>query len=492
MTAVSVKPLKLLNTRSQKKEVFKGHYENKVSIYCCGPTVYGYTHVGNARAALTLDLVSRIFKLAHYQIEAARNYTDIDDKIIEASKRENKTSHEIAEFYQKAYDEELSLLKALTPKFRPKATESVEDIVEFIQSLEKKQMAYSVQTEFGTDVYFRVSKFKKYGALSKRKLDDMIAGSRIDIDEKKEHPADFALWKAAKPEEPSWKSPWGNGRPGWHIECSAMIYKIFKSDLDIHMGGLDLIFPHHENEIAQSESLTEKALATYWLHNGMIEVGKEKMSKSIGNILRTADFIRDYGAETLRLLVFQQHYRSPMDLSEESILRAEALIDKLYLAKLTAKTIKPTADSAVTPLETKLPSELESLSAKIEESLLDDFNSAKALGQILSALRASHRENTASCWQVWAQSLPFLNSVFGILEEDPAQALKHSRERRLKRMQITETQAAEIDQKLIERENLRKQKNFEASDQIRKDLEKEGIQIMDGPDGSAWAVSKEK
>jgi cysteinyl-tRNA synthetase len=483
--SAETKPLKLLDTLTQKKESFKPRTLGEVNIYCCGPTVYGYTHVGNARAALTLDLVARIFKFAGYKVNAARNYTDVDDKIIEASKRENKTASEIADFYAKAYDEELSLLKAVAPRFSPKATEFIPDMISFIQGLEKKGLAYSSKTNYGTDVYFRVAGFKKYGCLSKRKIDEMIAGSRVESGEEKENPADFALWKASKPQEPSWPSPWGEGRPGWHIECSAMIYKIFNSQLDIHMGGLDLIFPHHENEIAQSEGLTEKPLANYWLHNGMVEVGKEKMSKSIGNILRTHDFIRDYGPETLRLLVLQQHYRSPMDLSEESILRAESLIERLYASKREALLHHASGDGAT------IPAELKDLTKKIEDALFDDFNSAKALGFILSGIRVCHRENNPAAWKEWAKVLPILSSVYGILDDAADAALMASRNRRLNRMGITEARASEIDSRLKERENLRKQKNFEAADQVRKDLEKSGIQVMDGPDGSTWNIPKE-
>lgn len=473
--------LKLTDTMTGTKKSFEPSNPDRVTIYCCGPTVYGYTHVGNARAALTLDLVTRVLTYAGYKVESARNFTDVDDKIIAAAAHERKTPADLARFYEDAYVHELQLLEALAPTHTPRATETISDMISFIEELIAAKKAYPAKGPDGTDVYYRVTAFEKYGCLSKRKLDDMIAGARIEPGESKEHPGDFALWKAAKPLEPSWLSPWGAGRPGWHIECSAMIRSCFGDQLDIHMGGLDLIFPHHENEIAQSQGLTNKPLAKYWLHNGMIEVGKEKMSKSIGNILRTQEFIDLYGAETFRILVLSQHYRSPMDLSKDSILRAEALIERLYHAKQMVE-----ASGKVTGAS--LSKEFEDLSNRVDESLFDDFNTAKALGLILSALRVCYRDSKPETWAAWQVCLPVLNQVFGILNLDAATALKNLRERKLKRAGISESKSLEIEQRLKQREEFRKQKNFAESDRVREDLEKEGIVVMDGPDGTAWSA----
>ncbi len=472
---VTPKNLKIQNTLTGKKEVFKPLNPNKVTIYCCGPTVQGYTHVGNARAALTLDLVSRVLKYLGYTIEVARNFTDVDDKIIASAIREKKTSQEISEFYIAAYLKDVSGLGTLLPNHMPKVTESMEAIVEFISDLEKKGIAYKAQTQIGTDVFFSVEKFPRYGCLSHRKIEEMVAGSRIEVEEAKRHPADFALWKAAKPNEPSWPSPWGAGRPGWHIECSAMIYKIFGKSIDIHMGGIDLLFPHHENEIAQSEARNAAPLANYWIHNGLLELGHEKMSKSVGNIVPTKVFLENRHAEVLRLLFLQQHYRSPLDFSGENIDRAEALLERLYHCK------KMSLKASSSPQ--KLSSEWEK---KVDDSLSDDFNTAKILGQILSEARICFREDSHETWGRWSAFLPLLNDVFGLLKDEPELFLQTNHDRKLKRLGITEVEAQRVTDCLKEREKLRAEKKFQESDALRHQLESEGYLVMDGPDGSSW------
>ena len=478
--------IKLTDTLTGKKQTFKPREANKVRMYGCGPTVYGFVHVGNARAFLVQDLVNRTLRHAGYEVEFARNYTDVDDKIIGVANRENISSDEVARRYSKAFDEDMDVLGVLCPDRRPRATETIPEMISMIEGLQKKGLAYpakaSEKSSEGRDVYFRVEKFKKYGCLSKRKLEDMIEGVRIEPGETKEHPGDFALWKAAKPGEPSWDSPWGKGRPGWHIECSAMIHEIFGENLDIHLGGIDLIFPHHENEIAQSEGFSEKTLANYWLHNGMLEIGKEKMSKSLGNILSTREFFNLYGPETLRLLVFQHHYRHPMDFSDESILRAEALLDRLYLCK------KQTIGTEKISPPVELPAELTNLQARMEEAFFDDFNSAKALGFVLAAARVCFRENRPELWKAWSVCLQPLQSILGLLKGEPAHALEESKQRRLKRMGITPERAQEIDALLVKREMLRAAKNFVEADNARKSMEEQGIIVMDGPDGSSWRL----
>ncbi|MDB5037388.1 MAG: cysteine--tRNA ligase [Bacteriovoracaceae bacterium] len=470
--------IKVYDTLSAKKEVLMPRVPGQIKIYGCGPTVYGYTHVGNGRTFLTQDLVVRILRLAGYQVLYARNYTDIDDKIILKAEAEKKTSEAVASFYTKAFDQNMADLEIVKPDYSPRATETIPSIIQMIEGLIKKNLAYVSNG----DVYYRVDKFARYGCLSHRKLKDMMTGTRIEADEQKENVVDFALWKNAKPGEPSWKSPWGSGRPGWHIECSAMIHDIFDDALDIHMGGLDLIFPHHENEIAQSEGLTEKKLATYWVHGGMLEVGKEKMSKSLGNLMTISDFIKDYGAETMRLLFAQNHYRSPLEFSSEAILRSEALVDRLYLCKK-----KALESSASAP--TKLPAELEALNSRIKESLFDDFNGAKAMGLILAAARVCFRENKPEFWKAWGDCLSLLDEVFGLTKRDPDQALSENRNRRLARMKISAEESQRIDSKLLERLSLREQKKFAEADQVRKDLETQGIVVMDGPDGTTWTVA---
>lgn len=467
----------LHNTLSGKREEFKSRVPGHVDIYSCGPTVYSYTHVGNARASIVSDLVARIFKRAGYSVKWASNITDVDDKIIAAAQKESSTTDQIAKTYETQYVNEMKALKVQDPAVRPRATEHIPDMLSMIETLIKKGMAYPATTPFGNDVYFRVHDFKGYGKLSKRKLDDMLVGARIEPGEMKENPLDFALWKAAKPGEPEWKSPWGAGRPGWHIECSAMVQKHFPDGLDIHMGGLDLIFPHHENEIAQSEAANEKTFAPYWIHNGLLTIGREKMSKSLGNIFLTKDFIERFGAETLRLLLLQHHYRSPIDFSDESILRSEGLVIRLYhgLKMLEQQKISISYSQ-------------NALTKEMEDALFDDFNTAKALGFLLKSLRQAFKTNEKSDWELWASGLSLFQEIFALCLESSEKALSEIEDRRINRMGKEKGFCKRIDDALKLREELRAQKKFDEADKIRQDLEAEGLLIMDGLDGTAWSV----
>jgi len=470
---VNYREIKILNTLTAKKEIFKPEDPQAVRIYGCGPTVYGYTHVGNARAALVFDLVVRSLEYFKYKVHFVRNFTDVDDKIIATGQKESKDPKDVAEFYILAYLEDLKALKTREPNESPRVTQTMPEIIKFIEGLQAKGLAYQLETSLGNDVYFEVQKFKGYGKLSHRKLDDLQTGSRAEVEEGKRHPGDFALWKAAKSGEPSWSSPWGLGRPGWHIECSAMIHKIFEKPLDIHMGGIDLVFPHHENEIAQSEGLTHQALAKVWIHNGLLEFGHEKMSKSLGNIVRTRDFLKAHHPEVLRLLFLQQHYRSPLDFSDENIARAENLLERLYIS-LHQSTEAPSSQTS---------SDL--LLRKMEDSLADDFNSAKALGDLLSSIRGCFRDNKSDDW---APAFGLLNKVFGICLEEPKIFLSENKSIKLKRWNVTEEFTSQIEARMKDRETARSQKDFKTSDQIRTELESKGILVMDGPDGSTWSM----
>ncbi len=486
--STQISELNLYNTLSGKKEKFTPINTGEVSIYSCGPTVYGLTHVGNARAALVPDLVVRTLELAGYKVNFARNITDIDDKIIKVSQTENITWQEVVAKFTNAYHSDLKKLGVTLPKHEPKATETVAEILALIENLIERGAAYVSETPFGNDVYFKVSSFSEYGKLSKRKLEDMKAGVRIETGESKNDPLDFALWKAAKPGEPSWDSPWGLGRPGWHIECSAMIKKVFRGPIDIHMGGIDLIFPHHENEIAQSESCESHKLANYWIHNGLLNFGKEKMSKSLGNIFTTEKFLDLYGPEIFRLMCLQHHYRGPMEFSEEVILRAEAMVERLYVAlgqfekaqKLGAQ--KSQAYSL-------LGEEFLNLHKQISEPLFDDFNTAKGLGIVFKTIRALNKLGNESAWIVLEDAWPVVRNIFRLLEASSAnEGLSSLRARKLKRLGITEQRASEIENLLLSRDIARKNKDFENSDKIRAQIEAQGILIMDGPDGSTWTI----
>lgn len=480
---MSLPQILLTNTISGKKEPLQPIQEGRVNLYMCGPTVYGYTHIGNARTALGGDLIVRILEHAGYKVTYARNITDVDDKIILRAQEEGRSPEAVAQEFEIAYNKELLELDARAPDVVPHAVEHIPQMHTIIRGLMDKGFAYSAETPFGKDVYFRVDRFKEYGKLSKRKTDDLIAGARVEVGEAKESPLDFALWKAAKPGEPQWEMPQvGAGRPGWHIECSAMIHSVFPKGLDIHLGGLDLIFPHHENEIAQSEAYCGRPLANYWVHGGLLTIQREKMSKSLGNIFRTFEFLEQYGPETLRMIYLQHHYRSPIDFSDEGILRAEALVERLYRAKE-----KYLIHSEVAPLK-EIPQGFVG-NDKIDASLFDDFNSAKAMGWILGALRTCHKEDSPALWSTWGHLyLPYFNKLFSLLKQAPEVALQSTRDRRLKRMNVSEELASQLDAQIAKREELRKDKKFEEADQLRKDMEAKGYLIMDGPDGSCWSV----
>ena len=304
---------KIFNTATRKKEIFQPVKEGAVGIYVCGITAYDVCHVGHARAAVVFDVVVRYLRTKGYQVTYVKNFTDIDDKIIDRANKEGVTIAEISERYIKLHDEDMAALGVQTPTVTPKATAHMDDMIALIGTLEEKGYAYCVDG----DVYFSISDYRQYGGLSGRNLEEMMVGARVDVNDKKKNPLDFALWKKSKEREPFWESPWGQGRPGWHIECSAMSRRYLGETFDIHGGGEDLIFPHHENEIAQSQAATGKPLANYWMHNGFVKINSEKMSKSLGNIFPVREILKNYHPEVLRFFMLQSHYRSPVDYSEE-------------------------------------------------------------------------------------------------------------------------------------------------------------------------------
>jgi cysteinyl-tRNA synthetase len=325
--------LQLYNTLTRKKEPFVTLEPGKVKLYVCGITVYDYCHIGHARSAIVFDVIYRYLMHRGYEVTYVRNFTDIDDKIIRRANEEETDYRSIAERYIAAFYEDMDALDVLRPTLEPLATDHVAEMIEIVAILMKKGIAY----QSGTDVYFKVENFAHYGKLSGRSLEDMIAGARVDVDEQKRNPLDFVLWKGSKPGEPTWVSPWGAGRPGWHIECSAMGAHYLGPSFDIHGGGKDLVFPHHENEIAQSEAAFEVPFVRYWLHNGFVNINNEKMSKSLGNFFTIRDILQTVHPETLRLFVLSKHYRSPVDFSDETVVEAERGLERLY-ATLAAVT----------------------------------------------------------------------------------------------------------------------------------------------------------
>ncbi|MDX1438246.1 MAG: cysteine--tRNA ligase, partial [Anaerolineales bacterium] len=375
--------LRIYNTLTREKEEFVPLEPGKVRMYVCGPTVYDAAHIGHAMFTLVFDIFRRYFEYRGFDVQLVMNYTDVDDKIIIRAREEGEEPIALAERYIAEFKTHLDDLNVLPATATPRATEVIDTIVAMITGLIEKGYAYEVDG----DVYFRVGKDEDYGRLSGRKLEDMQAGARIEVDERKENPLDFALWKAAKPGEPAWESPWGLGRPGWHIECSAMNMKFLGEQIDIHGGGNDLIFPHHENEIAQTESLTGKAMARFWAHNGMLQLAGEKMSKSIGNLITVDEFLARHDPDALRMMVINSGYRRPLLYSEEIVQQAERGLDRLRNA------LKPApgnggADGDLEALLEALRDQAEATRAGFEKSMDDDFNTAGALGQIFDLVRA--------------------------------------------------------------------------------------------------------
>jgi cysteinyl-tRNA synthetase len=463
--------LRVYNTLTRKKEEFQTLAPGVVRMYVCGPTVYSDAHVGHAMSALVFDVIRRYFEHRGYRVEHVMNYTDVDDKIINRANLMGADPFQLAEGYIQAFCRHLADLNVLPAAANPRATQTMDKIQAMIQGLVEKGFAYAA----GGDVYFRVSKTAGYGKLSGRRLDDMQAGARVEVGEQKEHPMDFALWKAAKPGEPAWDSPWGPGRPGWHIECSAMNLDILGEQIDLHGGGNDLIFPHHENEIAQTESYTGKQFARYWLHNGMLQLSGEKMSKSLGNLVTIEEFLARHEADALRMMVLNGSYRAPLSFSDEIIEQAERGLDRLLAALRPAR-----ADASGAPAETRawLDKQAEAARQAFDAAMDDDFNTAGALSHIFELVRVINtaRDNGATNAELQSAqaALRALTDVLGLRlagkkgagEADKFVAL------------LIEVRAA-----------ARQQKNWALSDLIRDRLKELGVAIEDNKDGTSWRWS---
>ena len=374
--------VRIYNTQTHQKEEFVPLHEGEVRMYVCGPTVYDYLHVGNFRGAIFFNLVRNWFEHKGFKVTYVYNYTDVDDKIINRAKKEGVEASEISERYIEEFKKDYNELKLRPHSRNPRVTEFMEEIIDFIQELVKNGKAYEVEG----DIYYDVHAFDGYGKLSNKNLDDLEAGHRVGVDERKKHPADFALWKAAKDGEPSWPSPWSKGRPGWHIECSSMARTILGDTIDIHGGGLDLLFPHHENEVAQSEGCTGKAFVNYWMHNNMINFGDQKMSKSLGNIRTARSFLEQYNGEILKFMMLSSHYRSTTDLSAEQINRAVAGLARIYSAMALAETLTH-AKIELGPLPAKFEKAITDADDGIEKALDDDFNTPEVMARVYEVVR---------------------------------------------------------------------------------------------------------
>ncbi len=491
-------PLRIYNTQTGKKEEFVPQIPGKVSMYVCGVTVYDHCHIGHARANVVFDVVYRYLRHSGYDVTYVRNYTDVDDKIINRANREGVDFREITERFIGEFDHDMQALGIETPTFQPRATEHIGDIIRIVTALVEKGYAYQA----GGDVYFNVERYDDYLKLSKRNLDDMKAGARIEVDERKAHPMDFVLWKEAKPGEPSWDSPWGKGRPGWHIECSAMSMRFLGETIDIHGGGKDLVFPHHENEIAQSEAATGKPFVRYWLHNGFVNINSEKMSKSLGNFFTIKEVLDRYEAEVLRFFLLTAHYRSPLDFSDQNMDDAEAGLDRIYtaLAKMD-EFAQGVTDDGLDAMPKKLLEAhaelLEKATAfpeRFREAMDDDFNTAQALGAIFDLVRSVNRVVTEApkppdvVRRLLARSRRVLEeagTVMGIFRTEPRVYLDGAREKKLKELGITRE---EIEGLIAERSAARKARDFTKSDEIRDALLARNIVLLDSPQGTEWKI----
>ena len=459
--------MQIYNTMTRKKEELVPQVAGEVKIYACGPTVYNYIHIGNARPICAFDVLRRYLKYRGYKVTYVQNSTDVDDKIIKKANEEGVTAHEISEKYIAEYKKDAHGLNVMDADIHPKVTESMDIIIDIVKVLVEKGYAY----ESNGDVYFRTSKFKDYGKLSKMPIDELRAGARVDISEHKEDPLDFAVWKAAKPGEPYWESPWGKGRPGWHIECSAMSRHYIGSTLDIHCGGQDLIFPHHENEIAQSECATGCTLANYWMHNGYINVDNVKMSKSLGNFFTTREVAEKYGYEVIRYMMVQAHYRSPINYCLELLNSCKASLERLYNCRETLdRAIANAKSGAVSSEATEI---FEKRKGEFIKAMDDDLNTADAITAIFELARELNKmsaDNTVSKEQLEAGAKLFdeLTDVLGIL---------YNRDKK-----------DEIPQNILElaeqRKQARKDKNFALADELRNRIAELGYVIEETRQGT--------
>jgi cysteinyl-tRNA synthetase len=459
--------LRIFNTLSRRKEDFETVEPGKVRMYVCGPTVYDKAHVGHAMSALVFDIIRRYLEYRGYQVRHAMNYTDVDDKIINRANQMGVAPLALAEQYIQEYARQLGILNVLPATVNPRATGEIANIIKMIADLGENGYAYEVDG----DVYFRVNKDTDYGKLSGRRLEDMQAGARIGVDERKEHPMDFALWKASKPGEPAWESPWGLGRPGWHIECSAMSMHHLGEQIDIHGGGNDLVFPHHENEIAQTESVTGKTFARYWVHNGMMQLAGEKMSKSLGNLVTIEQFLAEHEGDALRMMIINSSYRNPLTFGDDIIAQAERALERLRLGLRPASGGTLASGEAVEALN----KQAEATRQGFVESMDDDFNSAGALGYLFDLLRAINQAKDAGVTpEIVAAAQDVLRELMQVL------GLRTERE-------MGGSQADGFINLLIEiRRELRSQKLWALSDLVRDRLAELGVLLEDSKEGTTW------
>ena len=465
--------MKIFNSMSRQKEEFVPIQPGKVSIYACGPTVYNFIHVGNARPIILFDVLRRYFEYRGYDVTFVQNFTDVDDKIIKRANEEGITSQEVAEKYIQEYFTDAQGLGVRPATIHPKATENMQQIIDMVQTLIDKGYAYPVENG---DVYYRTLKFKGYGKLSHQPIEDLQSGARIAVGDVKENPLDFALWKAAKPGEPAWDSPWGSGRPGWHIECSAMSNRYLGKTIDIHCGGEDLQFPHHENEIAQSEAANGCTFVHYWLHNGFLNINNQKMSKSLGNFFTVREAAEAYGYETIRLFMLSAHYRSPLNYSADILHQAQNSLDRLYSAEDHLKYLAANgAEGDKNAAEAALADTFDSYRQRFDEAMDDDFNTANAISVLFELVRAiniataDENQPTKAGAQACLDMVHEFTDVLGLLYSRKEESLDEK-----------------VEQMIADRQAARAAKNWAEADRIRDELKAMGIELKDTKQGVQW------
>lgn len=466
--------MKLYNTLTRKKEDFIPIHENEVRMYCCGPTVYNYFHIGNARPFIIFDAFRRYMEYKGYKVTYVQNFTDIDDKMIQRANEEDTTVAELAERFIEEYFKDADGLGIERATVHPRATQHIDEMIAYIEGLIEKGLAY----EIDGDVWYDTSAFESYGKLSRQDLEELEAGARVDPNEKKRNPMDFALWKAQKPGEPAWDSPWGKGRPGWHIECSVMASKYLGETIDIHAGGQDLIFPHHENEIAQSEGLSGKPFANYWLHNGYINVDNRKMSKSLGNFFTVRDISEKYDLEIVRLFMLSAHYRSPVNFSHELLDQAKSALERLYNARNNLLYLLDMAeDRDLSDEEQKLHDRTGEYIRDFESAMDDDINTADALSVIFDLVRDANThlkaESPRRLIEAFYNTFKSLTDIMGIVQKEQKKSLDQ-----------------EIEELIEKRQQARAAKDWATADKIRDDLKARGIILEDTPHGVRWTIQQ--
>ncbi|MDR5599348.1 cysteine--tRNA ligase [Paenibacillus larvae] len=460
--------LRMFNTMTREKEEFKPVVPGKVSMYVCGPTVYNYIHIGNGRPAIFFDVVHRYLTYLGYDVTYVVNFTDVDDKLIRKAEETGETVKELADRFIEAYLEDMEALGIRKADINPRVTENMDEIISFIRSLVDKGYAY----ENGGDVFYRTQKFADYGKLSHQNLDELQYGIRIEVDERKENPQDFVLWKAAKPGEVYWSSPWGNGRPGWHIECSALVHKYLGETIDIHGGGVDLTFPHHECEIAQTEALTCKPMAKYWLHNAFLNIDNEKMSKSLGNGVLVREILKRVKPQVLRLFMMMAHYRNQINFNSDGLEQAANGLERIMNSVTNLKHRLKIAQEG--PADEQVKNRIQAIKAQFEAKMNDDFNTPDAITAVFELV--SEANNTLKEDRVNVSTLEMLldqfksfDTVLGILEPEE-----------------TDLMDEEIEKLIAERTEARRAKNWARADEIRDILTEKGILLEDTPQGIRW------